>query len=158
MASRVDSVSSKVQSALTMREVRETSADDTCFRESVWAVTIVVKILSWKFYLECLQESTDKYSWRAIFWKLRSAINEKLQFCYWRVGNNTRKIPAPRSRNINKLLGLYLLTFDKRSRPETSFIFLLIGAGIFLCYSISHLIVPHAPECFHSFLLIVTVV
>ena len=42
--------------------------------------------------------------------------------------------------------------------PESSYTFILLGTGVFLCYSISYPIVIHVPAFVHSFLLIVTVV
>ena len=48
--------------------------------------------------------------------------------------------------------------FDKRYRPETSFIFILRGTGIVLVLFYIYQIVPYAPAFLHSFLLLVTVV
>ena len=42
-------------------------------------------------------------------------------------------------------------------RPETSYIFLLCGTGIFLVLFYIYPIVPRAPACFHSFLFAMTV-
>ena len=45
---------------------------------------------------------------------------------------------------------------SKGYRPETPFIFLLVGTGIVLVLFYSYPIVPYAPAFSHSFLLLVT--
>ena len=50
------------------------------------------------------------------------------------------------------------MSFDKGYRLETSYIFLLLGTGIFLVLFYIYAIVPYAPAFLHSFLLLVTIV
>ena len=50
------------------------------------------------------------------------------------------------------------ITFDKGYRPETSFIFILIGTGIVVVFIDIYPILPYTPAFSHSFLLLVTVV